>query len=204
MVICYSNPHLNPVAPEPPITAYADPRSFYRWWRHQFYWSRTTVFLLCPLACAEWRALSNRTRMSSIQSRTLEKKEKKHVTLTWKLPCQWKSCSTTRLPFLSSHSKILKAFFKTFPTKMKPTQCPGRKIEARKVKKREERKRNVIVKTAVSLLNPKTISKVCFLCMPELRKLIFCIWIRSLRRVRPVNGLRVSLYSTTVTRKLLD
>ena len=40
-------------------------------------------------------------------------------------------------------------------------------------KRREERKRKVKVKTAVSLLNPKTKSKFCFLRMPELRKLYF-------------------------------
>ena len=34
----------------------------------------------------------------------------------------------------------------------------------------------VKVKTAVSLLNPKAISNFCFLRMPELRKLIFCVW----------------------------
>ena len=45
--------------------------------------------------------------------------------------------------------------------------------------------------------------KFCFLRMPELRKLIFCIWIRRPRSVRPVNRF-VALYSTTVTRKPLD
>ena len=46
-------------------------------------------------------------------------------------------------PFISL-SKILKVFLKTLPTKMKPTQCPGRKIEARKGKKEggEKAKRN--------------------------------------------------------------
>ena len=41
---------------------------------------------LCPLTCVEWRDLSNHTRMSTIQSRTPEKKAKHHVTLTWKFP----------------------------------------------------------------------------------------------------------------------
>ena len=56
--------------------------------------------------------------------------------------------------------KILKAFPKTFPTKMKPTKCPAKeKNEAIKTKKkRKERKRKVKVKTAKSLLNAKTIS----------------------------------------------
>ena len=53
---------------------------------------------------------------------------------------------------------------------MKPTKRSAKeKNEARKEKKkREEKKQKVKVKTAVSPLNPKTISKFCFLCMPEL------------------------------------
>ena len=52
---------------------------------------------------------------------------------------------------------------------MKPTKCQAReKNEARKERKKGEKKRKVKVKTAVSPLNPKTISKFCFLCMPEL------------------------------------
>ena len=87
-----------------------------------------------PLTYAKWRDL---TRISTIQSRTPEKKAKNHVTLTWKLP--WKSCSTTRLPFLSSNSKILKAFLKTFLTKMKPTKCSAKeKNEARKAKSKRQ------------------------------------------------------------------
>ena len=43
---------------------------------------------LCPLTCAEWRDLSNHTRMSTIQSRTPEKKTRNYVTLTWKFPSQ--------------------------------------------------------------------------------------------------------------------
>ena len=71
---------------------------------------------LCLLTCAEWRDLSNHARMSTIQSRTLEKKAKNHVTLTWKFP--WKSSSTTHLLFLSSYRKNLIAFlFKLFPPK---------------------------------------------------------------------------------------
>ena len=69
--------------------------------------------------------------MSTIQSRKLEKKAKKHVTLTWKSP--WKSCSTTHLHFLLSNPK----------TKMKPTKCPAKgkkKTSQEKGEKREERK----------------------------------------------------------------
>ena len=98
---------------------------------------------LCPLTCEEWRHLSNHTRMSTIQSRTPEKKAKNHVTLTLKFP--WKSWSTTHLPFLSSNPKILKAFVKTFRTKVKPTKCAvrGKKNEARKAKKEGRRETKI-------------------------------------------------------------
>ena len=123
------------------------------------------------------------------------KKGKKPCNIDLKIP--WKTCSTAHLPFLSPNPKILKAFLKTLPTKMKPTKCPARekKWGKKSEKRREERKRKVKVKTAVSLLNPKTISKFCFLRMPELRKLIFCIWIRRPRSVRPVNRFVVSFIS---------
>ena len=91
---------------------------------------------LCPLACGKWRGLSNHTRMSTIQSRTREKNDKNYVTLTWKFP--WKSCSTTHLPFLSSNLKILKAFLKTFPTKMKHTKCPAREKKMRQEKRKKK------------------------------------------------------------------
>ena len=111
---------------------------------------------LCPLTYAEWRDLSNYTRMSTIQSRTPEKEAKNHVTLTWKSP--WKSCSIAHLPFLLPNPKILKAFLKTLPTKKKSTKCPARekKLGKKSEKWGEERKRKVKVKTALSLLNPKT------------------------------------------------
>ena len=98
---------------------------------------------------------------------------------------------TTNPPFLLSNSKILNAFLKRFPTKMKPTECPARE------KKTEERKRKFKVKTAVSLLNPKPIWKHYFLYMLELCKLIFCIWSRSRRprTVRPVKDFVVSFSS---------
>ena len=95
---------------------------------------------LCPLTCADWRDLSNHTRMSTVQSSKPEKKAKNHVTSTWKLP--WKSCSTTHLPFLSPNPKVLKAFLKSFPTKIKPTKCPAKEKKwGKKSEKRgEERK----------------------------------------------------------------
>ena len=107
--------------------------------------------------CTEWRDLPNHTRMSTIQSRTLEKKAKNCVTLTRKLPR--KCCSTPPLPFLSANPKILKAFLKTFPTKMKPTKCPAKKKQkwGKKSEKRgEERKWKVKLKTAEILLSAHT------------------------------------------------
>ena len=138
---------------------------------------------LCPLTYAEWRDFSNHTRISTIQSRTPEKKAKKHVRLTCKSP--WKSCSIAHLPFLSPNPKILKAFLKTLPTKMKPNKYPARE------NKMTQEKQKVKVKTGVSFLNPK----FCFLCMPELRKLLFCIWIGRPWSVRPVNGFVVRFSS---------
>ena len=77
--------------------------------------------------------------MSTIQSRTPEKNTKKNVTSTWKFP--WKSCSTTHLPFLSSNSKILKAFLTTFPIKMKPTKCPAKEKMVREKQKKRKREK---------------------------------------------------------------
>ena len=131
---------------------------------------------LCPLTYAEWRDLSNHTRMTTIQSRTPEKKAKNHVTLTSKFP--WKSCSTTHLPFLSSNPKILKAFLKTSPTKMKPAKCPAskKKIWRKKSKTRGGEKAKSRSQDCCVTFKPKTISKFCFPCMPELCTQIFCIF----------------------------
>ena len=41
----------------------------------------------------------------------------------------------------------------------------------------------------------KTVLKLCFLRMPELHKLKFCIWIKMLQSVRPLNGFMVSFSS---------
>ena len=89
------------------------------------------------------------------------------------------------------------SFLKTFPTKMKPSKCPAREKKWGKKSQKggEERKRKVKVKSAVSLFNPKPVSKFYFLRMPELRKLLVCIWIKRLRSVQPVNGFVVSFSS---------
>ena len=56
---------------------------------------------------------------------------------------------------------------------MKPTKCPAEEKKGKKSERRgEERKRKEKVKTAVALVSPKTILKLCFLRMPELRKLL--------------------------------
>ena len=136
---------INPFAPELPVTAHADPRPFYCLWCHQH-----------NFVCAEWRDLSNDTGMSTIQSTTSERKAKNHVTLTWKFP--WKSCSTTHLPFLSSNPKILKAFLKPFPTKMKPTKCPAREKKRRQekqIKRPKERTQKSKSQDCCVTLKPK-------------------------------------------------
>ena len=161
---------LNPFVPEPPVTA---PRI------HVLSTPCDVISFndqgrLCPLTCAEWRDLSSHTRMSTIQSRTPEREAKHHVSLTWK------SCSVAHLPFLSLNPKIVKAFLKTLPAETKPTKCPAREKKMRQ----EKRKKRGGEK-----------AKFCFLRMPELRKLIFCIWIRRPWRVRPVNRFVVSCSS---------
>ena len=140
----------------------------------------------CPLTCAEWRDLSNHTRISTIQSKTPKKKAKNHVKLTWKFP--WKSCFTTNPPFLSSNPKIIKAFLQTFPTKMTPTKCPAREKKMRQ----EKQKKRGGEKTKSKSQDCCVISKFCFLRMPKLRKLIFCIWIKRPQSVPSVNGFAVS------------
>ena len=80
------------------------------------------------------KGFSNCTRMSTIQSRRPGNKAENYVTLTQKF--LWKPCFTTLLPFLSSNPKIVKAFPKTLPTKMKPSKCPAR--EKKKAGKAKE------------------------------------------------------------------
>ena len=91
------------------------------------------ISFFCLLTCADWKDLSNHTRMSTIQSRTPEKTARNHLTLTWKFPRKF--CSTAHLPFLSSNPKILKEFLKPLPTKMKSTKCLERE------QKRQEKRR---------------------------------------------------------------
>ena len=92
----------------------------------------------------------------------------------WQKACTYKIDPTT--PTCTSVFlilQILKAFPKSFPTKMKPREKKwGKKSEWRG----EERKGRV--NAVVSLWNPNTISKFWYLCMPKLQKLTFCIWNR--------------------------
>ena len=71
------------------------------------------------------------------------KTKKKNVRLTWKFECR--SCSTTLQLFLQTNSRRLKFFTIAFPTKMKPSKCPG------KEKKTGQEKRKVKVEGVVSL-----------------------------------------------------
>ena len=74
--------------------------------------------------------------MSMIQSRTPEKKAKNPCNIDLKISMKILFHFSRHLPFLSSNSKILNAFLKTFSTKIKPTKCRAKeKNEARKAKK---------------------------------------------------------------------
>ena len=101
----------------------------------------------CWLICAGWRDLSNHKKNEHDSVKDAEKKANNHVTLTQKFP--WKSCSSTHLPFLSSNPKILKAFPKTVPTKMNPTEClvNGSTTEAPKHVFRQNSKDEMLILT---------------------------------------------------------
>ena len=78
------------------------------------------------------------------------------------------------------------------------------KKEARKAKgegRREARRKSQ--DCSVTFNYPNTVLKFCFLYMPGLCMLIFCIWIRELQSVRPVNSFVAVLAfdSQMVTRK---
>ena len=97
--------------------------------------------------------------------------KKKHVTLTPKNPMK-----IVFHIFLSSNPKILKAFQKRLISHRIETytKCPA------KGKKMREGEKAFFFG---------------FLCMPELRKLIFRIWNRKQRSVRAVNGFVVGFSS---------
>ena len=137
---------------------------------------------LCPLTCEGRRDLSDYTRMSTIQSRKLEKRPKKPCNTDLKI--SMKSLLHYPPTFLSTDSKMMKGFSETLPTKIKPTKCPAswKKNEARKAKI-EGRRESEKWKSKVSKM-----SKFCFLRMPELCKRLFCTWLKRPRSVQPLNG----------------
>ena len=124
---------------------------------------------LCHVTCGRERNRLNHARMSLIQSRRPEKKAKKIQSCPENSHESW---SMIPRHFPLSNPMILKVFPKTFPKnfshqKTKHCKFPERKEKGvGKVKKSErrgkKRKQKVQVKTAVSLLNFKTISKFCF------------------------------------------
>ena len=123
---------------------------------------------------------------NSFKDTGARKRQNNHVTLTWKFP--WKPRSTTLLPLLSSHPKILKAFLKTFAPKMKPTKCPAREKqhEARKAKKRGGEK-------------AKSKSQGCRFTFKLKNYLKILLSAHAMRRpwiVRPVNSFVVSCISS--------
>lgn len=105
---------LNPLAPEPPVTERTDPRPSYR--------SVLTHTLSADLCRVKTSFKPFQNEHNSVMG--VGEIGKKHVTSTYKFPL--KSCSTTHLPSFSPNPKILEAFRKTFPTKMRPTKCPAR------------------------------------------------------------------------------
>lgn len=124
---------------------------------------------LCHQTCAVREEIfQTNTRISPIQSRRLEKKAKSYVKSTPKNVVKVLFHYPPTLPFnYSCNSTILKAFPTAFLTKK--NQGMKAKEKGRRVSKK------FIVKTAVSILNPKTFSKFWFLCLPQLRTLIRCI-----------------------------
>ena len=147
---------LNPFAPEPPVTTHAGLLLVHMLSTAFDIISFNCQEQLCPPTCAEWIDLSNHSRISTIQSRTPEKKEKKPFNFDLKI-CMKILFHVTHLPFLSSNPKILKAFLKTFATKMKPTKCPARekKMRHEKQKKRRGEKEKSTSKDCCVTFEPK-------------------------------------------------
>ena len=76
---------------------------------------------------------------------------------------------------------------------MKPTKCPAREKKMRQEKRKKKGGEKAKSKSQDCCVTFKP--KLCFLRMPELGKLIFCIWIRRPPSVRPVNRFVVSFSS---------
>ena len=124
-------------------------------------------------------------------SRRPEKKAKNHVMLTWKL--LWKSFSTTHLPFLYLiYPKILKAFQKTFPTKMKLTKCLAAEKKMRHWKRKEsggEKAKSKSQDCCITFKPQNSLKILLSMHAPTLHtSLVYYIWIRRPWRVWPVNS----------------
>ena len=110
------------------------------------------------------RVKNEHDSVKEMKAREKGKKKKKKKTC--------KASKNSHLHFFSSNPNILKALPKPFPIKMKPTNCLAKK-EKKKDKKSERRgkrggeKAKRKVRTAVSLLNPKTILKCYFRHIPN-------------------------------------
>lgn len=89
---------------------------------------------------------------------------------------------STYLPLLSFGLKILKAFWKTFPTNMKPTKCQSKgKNEARKAQRRgEEQKRRKSLDFCVPCESKTWFQNFAFCVCWNFNcwKLTFWIWMR--------------------------
>ena len=129
MALCYSNSSLNPFTPELPVSARADPRSFYHLWRHQFYWSRTT---LSVSVCRVRRSFKHIPEWAQF-SQGYRRKRQKNM---WDWP---ENCHENLVPlpaYLSFHlTQDPKSFPKTFSHQNEAYSMPRKKIEARKGKK---------------------------------------------------------------------
>ena len=79
---------------------------------------------------------------------------------------------------------------------MKPTKCTAREKKWGEKSEKRGEERKATSKSQDCCVTFKPNSKFCFLRIPELRKLIFCIWIRRPPSVRPVNGFFVVRFSS--------
>ena len=81
----------------------------------------------------------------------------------------------THPPFLSSNSKILKAFLETFATKMKPIKCLGteKKMRQEKRKKRRGEKEKSTIKDCCVTFEPKKSRNFAFCTCPKFASCYF-------------------------------
>ena len=142
---------LNPFTPEPPVRIHV-PSTACDVIRR---WTRATLSANACRVKTSFKPYQNEHN-SVKDTGEKGKKTMRH----WPEYCHENLVPLPTYPFLSPNPKILKAFLKTFPTKIKPTKCPAKETKwGKKIEKREEeRKRKVKVTTAASLLNPRTLN----------------------------------------------